>query len=92
MITIGTHPADMADKEIRAWIDYISKENPDVTEGTLDIVKTEDEDGETVELTLTSDPVRFQRIRRIIGYLVGTLDRFNNAKRKEVEDRVKHNA
>lgn len=34
--------------------------------------------------------VRFQRIRRITGYLVGTLDRFNNAKRKEVEDRVKH--
>lgn len=32
----------------------------------------------------------FQRIRRITGYLVGTLDRFNNAKRAEVEDRVKH--
>lgn len=33
----------------------------------------------------------FQRIRRITGYLVGTLDRFNDAKRAEVEDRVKHN-
>lgn len=32
----------------------------------------------------------FERIRRITGYLVGTLDRFNNAKRSEVEDRVKH--
>lgn len=32
----------------------------------------------------------FERIRRITGYLVGTLDRFNNAKRAEVEDRVKH--
>lgn len=32
----------------------------------------------------------FDRIRRITGYLVGTLDRFNNAKRKEVEERVKH--
>ncbi|CCV63751.1 Ribonucleoside-triphosphate reductase, anaerobic [Alteracholeplasma palmae J233] len=32
----------------------------------------------------------FERIRRITGYLVGTLDRFNNAKRKEVEERVKH--
>ena len=34
--------------------------------------------------------VRFERIRRITptGYLVGTLDRFNNAKRKEVEDRT----
>ena len=34
--------------------------------------------------------VGFQRIRRITGYLVGTLDRFNNAKRAEVADRVKH--
>ncbi|MBQ1235023.1 MAG: anaerobic ribonucleoside triphosphate reductase [Oscillospiraceae bacterium] len=32
----------------------------------------------------------FERIRRITGYLVGTLDRFNNAKRAEVNDRVKH--
>ena len=32
----------------------------------------------------------FERIRRITGYLVGTLDRFNDAKRAEVEDRVKH--
>ena len=31
-----------------------------------------------------------ERIRRITGYLVGTVDRFNNAKRAEVEDRVKH--
>ncbi|NLY87705.1 MAG: ribonucleoside-triphosphate reductase [Clostridiales bacterium] len=34
--------------------------------------------------------VEFERIRRITGYLVGTLDRFNNGKRSEVEDRVKH--
>lgn len=34
--------------------------------------------------------VKFQRTRRITGYLVGTLDRFNNAKRCEERDRVKH--
>lgn len=34
--------------------------------------------------------VRFERVRRITGYLVGTLDRFNNAKRAEERDRVKH--
>lgn len=34
--------------------------------------------------------VRFERIRRITGYLVGTVDRFNNAKRAEVRDRVAH--
>ena len=34
--------------------------------------------------------VGFERIRRITGYLVGTLDRFNNGKRAEEADRVKH--
>lgn len=34
---------------------------------------------------------QFERIRRITGYLVGTLDRFNDAKRAEVKHRVKHN-
>ena len=36
--------------------------------------------------------IGFHRIRRITGYLVGTLERFNNAKRAEVRDRVKHAA
>ena len=34
--------------------------------------------------------IRFERIRRITGYLVGTLDRFNDAKKAEEKDRVKH--
>ncbi len=38
-----------------------------------------------------SDNVAFDRIRRITGYLVGTLDRFNDGKRAEEHDRVKHN-
>ena len=37
-----------------------------------------------------SEGPHFERIRRITGYLVGTLDRFNNAKRAEVRDRYKH--
>lgn len=36
------------------------------------------------------DGPSFERIRRITGYLVGTLDRFNNAKRAEVKDRINH--
>ena len=36
------------------------------------------------------DGVKFERVRRITGYLVGTIDRFNDAKAKEVQDRVKH--
>lgn len=34
--------------------------------------------------------VKFERIRRITGYLVGTIDRFNDAKASEVKERVKH--
>lgn len=34
--------------------------------------------------------IKFERIRRITGYLVGTTDRFNDAKRAEEHDRVKH--
>ena len=40
--------------------------------------------------TVVGEGVGFERIRRITGYLVGTLDRFNGAKRSEVNDRVKH--
>jgi ribonucleoside-triphosphate reductase len=36
------------------------------------------------------DDVKFERIRRITGYLVGTVDRFNNAKKHEEKDRTKH--
>ena len=39
---------------------------------------------------LVGEGVRFERIRRITGYLVGSVDRFNDAKRAEEHDRVKH--
>ena len=46
--------------------------------------------GDEVELDYDLGALPFHRIRRITGYLVGTLDRFNNAKRAEEHDRVKH--
>jgi len=46
--------------------------------------------GDEVELDYYFEERPFHRIRRITGYLVGTLDRFNNAKRSEERDRVKH--
>ncbi len=45
---------------------------------------------ETVSKRKVGEGVGFERIRRITGYLVGTVDRFNNAKRSEEHDRVKH--
>lgn len=44
----------------------------------------------TGEGTILGEGVKFERIRRITGYLVGTVDRFNNAKQAELRDRVKH--
>ena len=40
--------------------------------------------------TIIGEGVKFERIRRITGYPVGTVDRFNTAKRAEVRDRIKH--
>jgi len=42
------------------------------------------------ETKMIGEGVGFERIRRITGYLVGTIDRFNNGKRAEERDRVKH--
>lgn len=49
-------------------------------------------DGDFVELTYDIGRVPFQRIRRITGYLVGTMDRWNDAKTAEEADRTKHSA
>ena len=43
-----------------------------------------------IHLDYVLQPQKFERIRRITGYLVGTIDRWNNAKRAEEHDRVKH--
>lgn len=45
---------------------------------------------ETKQKTEVGEGVKFERIRRITGYLVGTMDRWNNAKAAEESDRVKH--
>lgn len=50
----------------------------------MNITKVKNENGKVGE------GVKFERIRRITGYLVGTIDRFNNGKRAEVVDRVRH--
>lgn len=77
---------NIPEEEINAYIDYGRKKyvNRSITEMT---VKT---DGEFVDLQFRFADVPFDRIRRITGYLVGTLDRFNNGKRAEEHDRVKH--
>lgn len=85
-MTITVKGGELPSEEINKYVDYIKEANPDkeIDEVTITI------DNDYVDIDYTFLPVRFQRIRRITGYLVGTLDRFNNGKRAEVEDRVKH--
>lgn len=47
-------------------------------------------DGEEIDITYDVTPVHFNRLRRITGYLVGDLGRWNNGKIAEYRDRVKH--
>lgn len=47
-------------------------------------------DGEWADIDYVLDTPPFERIRRITGYLVGTTDRWNDAKSAEEQDRVKH--
>mgnify|MGYP003623436594 CR=1 FL=1 len=44
----------------------------------------------TAELSPIGENVGFERIRRITGYLVGTMDKWNDAKKAEESERVKH--
>lgn len=78
--------ARVSEQEIRAYIERGNQRNPNSTVSGL----TLDVDGEDVGIFYEYNAVPFDRIRRITGYLVGTLDRFNDGKRAEERDRVKH--
>ncbi len=54
------------------------------------IATLDPDDPEMIDLEYITPPKKFHRLRRITGYLVGNLGRWNNAKRAEEGDRVKH--
>ena len=85
-ININVSGGTLEQSEIDRYVCRAREMNPGKTLTGIDIAV----DGEYVDLTYHWSPVPFERIRRITGYLVGTLDRFNNAKRAEEADRVKH--
>lgn len=78
--------AEISEKEKNAYINHVKKQYPGERIALLEIVI----DGDEVELNIKFAAVAFERIRRITGYLVGDLSRFNDAKLAEVQDRVKH--
>ena len=77
---------ELEQEEINSYIEHVEKENPGKTIKELDLKV----DGDYVDMNYTFEDLPFERIRRITGYLVGTVDRFNNGKRAEEHDRVKH--
>ncbi len=74
-------------KEIDAYVKMAQDKYSDKVIGLK--IEVENDDEVTLTYILKND-VPFERIRRITGYLVGTLDKWNDAKRAEERDRVKH--
>lgn len=84
-MNVTTSGKPMSEKEIQSYIDRGVTRFGDSLEGMhIDA----DEEEVTVSYRVHGQP--FERIRRITGYLVGTLDRWNNAKRAEESERIKH--
>lgn len=84
---INTNGENISQEEINEYVKYVEEKYPDKKIATLDL----NVNGDYVDLNYTfENDVPFERIRRITGYLVGTLDRFNDGKRAEERDREKH--
>lgn len=76
---------NVENKEAQAYVDYLEKKyNRKLSRLSINV------DGDFVDLDYDFVPVKVERIRRITGYLVGTMDHWNNAKSAEERDRVKH--
>lgn len=74
----------LSEKEINNYIEYLEKKHGKLSELNINV------DGEYVDLSYKVQVVPFERIRRITGYLVGTMDHWNDAKAAEERDRVHH--
>ena len=78
---------DFTEAEGRAYVDYARTQ---VNGKLRQLAVTPGKEPDTVRVAFAADAEKFERIRRITGYLVGTIDRWNNAKQAEEHDRVKH--
>jgi hypothetical protein len=86
---VWTYPPEMSENELLAYVGYVKESHADWLSTLYQVALTPV--GEEMDIRYMFRKVPFERIRRITGYLVGTVDRWNDAKRKELEDRVKHN-
>ncbi len=77
---------DADKKEISQYVDYVRSK----TDKPVKSMTVRDAGDGNVTLHYELETEKFERIRRITGYLVGTIDRWNDAKRYEEHERVKH--
>ncbi len=77
---------NISEEEKNAYVSYITGKYPNKNITAIDVTL----DGDYADIKYYYAPRNFERIRRITGYLVGTLDNWNNGKRAEEHDRVKH--
>ena len=85
-IQVNINGGTISDEELSIYLTTVqAKQKRKITKADITV------DGEYVDINYTSEYVPFERIRRITGYLVGTMDKWNDAKRAEEQDRVKHN-
>lgn len=80
---------DLTKEEVRSYFQSAKQEIPKNAR-LVDLTISSAKDAKDVQIDYTFKAPKFERIRRITGYLVGTIDRWNNAKRAEEKDRVKH--
>ena len=78
---------DFSTEELKYYVDVAKSKFPNDTVTKLKV--TLEDDGR-VALTYEKQGEKFERIRRITGYLTGDLTSWNNAKRSEEHERVKH--
>lgn len=86
MITIDVKGGEMSEEEKLEYLKHLKKEYPTYRIKTLTLVIDED----FVEIYYTFEYPKFERVRRITGYLVGTVDKWNDGKTAELSDRVSH--
>lgn len=85
-VKVTTNLPDLTPEEARRYVEYVRSR---VTDTVTEIDVRESSDG-GVDIDYVAHGEKFERIRRVTGYLVGTLDRWNDAKQAEERERVKH--
>ena len=85
-VEISTNDEHATEEELKIYLEEIQRKHTGkrITKLILTV------DGDYLNVEYHFAPEKFERIRRITGYLVGTLERWNNYKRAEEHDRKKH--